>query len=210
MPNVNRPMGFIPVKTANGSAYNGQHTLYLVRSADATAIGVGDVVELDSTSGLAGVYVNGMDVEGMPAVKRLASGTTGQSIVGVVVGFLPDQTNLGLNYRVASTNRIAMVADAYDTIFEVQEDAVTTPIAAASVGLNASINLGSVNTTTGRGSMQLTSSTVATTQTFPCKILGLVKRQDNAFNTAGAGSDNAKFEVIFNASAFKPNTLGIA
>lgn len=209
MANTDVARGLVPIRHTNGSPWNNQVESYLVPAADGTAVGVGDVVKLSGTSGAAGVYVNGVNCEGMPTVIRQAATNTGADIVGVVVGFSPNQADLTIKHRAASTNRIAYVASAFDTVFEIQEDADTTPVAAASVGLNASLVLGSVDTTTGLANVELDSSSVATTNTLPLKILRLVNRPGNALNTAGAGSDNAKFEVMFNTHAINTDTAGV-
>ena len=208
MANTVAPKGFIPVRQKDGSGWNGQVTPYLIPSSDGTAVFIGDVVKTAGSSGAAGTVVNGMDCEGMQTVIKVATGATGQDIVGVVVGFLPDPTNLFNKYRLASTNRVALVSDANDVIYEIQEDAVTTPIAAASIGLNASFNIGSGNTTTGVSTATIISANVATTAAFPMKLLGLTKRVGNAFNTGGSGVDTATFDVLLNTGLFKPNIVG--
>lgn len=210
MANINAPKGFIPKRHLDGSAFNGQLVPYLVPAADSTVIGIGDVVVTGPTAGTVGLVVSGMDCEGMPAVTRATVGTTGQNIVGVVCGFLVDPTNLGLKYRPASTARIALVCNNPTVIYEVQEDAVTTPLAAADIGLNAAITLTAVNTATGVSAMTVTSASKAVTATLPLKLLGLAKRPDNNFNTGGAGTDPAKFEVMFNTGLYMPNSVGVA
>jgi hypothetical protein len=209
MANTNAPKGFVPVRHLDGSPWNGQLVPFLIPSSDATAVFVGDVIKSNSSSGVAGTVVAGLDCEGIQTAIKVATGVSGQDIVGVVRGFLPDPTNLALNYRAASTNRIALVVPTEDVIFEVQEDAVTTPIAAASIGLNASFNVGSGNTVTGVSTATLISSTVAATATFPVKLYGLSKKVGNAFNTGGASTDQAKFEVVFNTGLFMPNIVGV-
>lgn len=210
MANVNRPLGFLPTRYFNGTPYDGKFAYAVLPASDGTATFRGDVVVLAGGSAPAGTVVAGANVEGVPYVARAASGTTGQNIFGVVTDFLVDPTNLALKYRLASTLRIAMVVPVdFGMVFELQEDAVTTPIAAASIGLNGAFSLTAGNTTTGNSGMQLVSASVAVTNTLPLKVLGLVKRVDNAFNTAGAGSDNAKFEVMFNTGVFAPNVAGI-
>jgi hypothetical protein len=210
MANTNAPKGFVPVRMLDGTPFNGAHTQMVVLAADNTAIFVGDPVKLGPASGVAGVFVNGQDTEGMPACIRVATGATGQDIVGVVVGFLPDQNNLTTKHRLASTNRIALVAPAQGVIYEVQEDAVTTPLAAADMNLNISFSTTAGNTTTGVSGIELISAAKAVTVGLPCRLIGLVKRPDNAFNTAGAATDRAKFEVEFNTYLYAPNTVGIA
>lgn len=211
MANINAPKGFAPKRHLDGSPYNGQYQTFLLDSGDGTAVFIGDVVKFAGSSGVAGQTVGGMDVEGVATITK-ATGVVnaGTSIVGVVVGFNPDPTNLANKYRVASTSRLAYVVVDPSVVYEVQEDAVTTPIAAASVGLNATFNGGTGTTSTGVSTATMVSSTVAGTATFPLRILGLVKRPDNAFNTGGAGTDPAKFEVIFNASGIAIGGAGVA
>ena len=206
MANIAAPKGFIPVRHTNGSPWNGVATPYLIPAADATAVFIGDPVKHAGSSGAAGLYVSGMNCEGMATASRDESGTTGQGFVGVVVGFLPDPTNLALKHRSASTNRIALVCTDPTTIYEVQEDGVTTPIAAASVGLNCAITTTAGSTTTGVSAMVLTSVSVAVTATLPVKIIGLVQRPDVTLSTGV--TDKAKFEVFFNTGWYNPNSVG--
>lgn len=209
MANINAPKGLVPKRHLDGSAWNGQYMTAYIPASDGTATFIGDVVIHNSTSGAAGLVVNGQDLEGVPQVIRFAVGTAGQNYFGVVVGFAPDPTSLITKHRAASTNRIAYVVTDPTVIFEIQEDAVTTPIVAASIGLNASLSTTAGSLTTGVSGVQLISASVATTATLPLKVLGLAKRPDNAFNTAGASTDNAKFEVMLNTSVFEPNVAGI-
>lgn len=209
MPNINAPKGFVPKRSMSGGDWRGKVRTAYIPAADATATFVGDVVIHNGSSGAAGLFVNGLDLEGVPQVIRAASGTVGQNYFGVVVGFLPDPNNLMAKHRLASTNRVALICPLADVVFEVQEDADTTPIAAASIGLNCAIALTAGSATTGVSGMVLDSSTVATTVTLPVKVLGLVKRPDNAFNTGGSLTDQAKFEVLFNTNIFAPNVVGV-
>ncbi len=208
MANIIAPKGFVAARNLDGTPFNGALRHYLIPSGDGTAVGIGDVVKSGGTSGAAGVIVGGLDVEGMPTAIKVAAGTAGQDIIGVVQGFLVDPTNLQLKHRAASTNRVALVCPVERAIFEIQEDAVTTPIAVASVGLNASFNVGTVNTATGVTSASIISASVATTITLPLRIVGLTKRVGNAFNTGGASTDPATFDVVFNTYWFAPNTVG--
>ena len=211
MPNINAPKGFIPVRMLDGSPYNQATAMQcVILAAEGTATFVGDVVIAQAASGVAGVFVNGQDTEGMPAVARAATGATGQNIMGVVTGFLPDPTSLQTKHRLASTARIALVAPVQGVIYEVEEDAVTTPLAAADMNLNISFSTTAGSTLTGVSGMEIISAAKATTVTLPCRLIGLVKRPDNAYNTGGAGTDKGKFEVVFNTYNYAPNTVGIA
>lgn len=169
--------GFRPVKHMNGSNWNGQVNRYMISASDASVTNVGDLVQLSTDAAL--VDEDGFGV--YPAVKRIASGTA-VPVVGAIVGFEVDYSNLNTpNYRAASTRRIALVADAPDTIFAAPQDGVGGVVAAASVGLNVSVNLGTAGTSGAYASgMSVDSSTVATTSTLPLQIMGITASPDNS------------------------------
>jgi hypothetical protein len=206
MANADRAKGLLPVRHINGSPWNGQTTTFLVDSSDGTAIYVGDVVKTEGTAGGAGKTVYGVDCEGMQRVIRVATGATGQDILGVVVGFSPDPTDLTKKHRAASTDRLAFVVTDPTVVYEIQEDAVTSNLAAADVGLNISFSTTAGSATTGISGIQAISNAKATTVTLPLKILGLAKRPDNAFGLAS--TDKAKIEVLFNTGLLMSNTVG--
>lgn len=195
MANTNRVNGFRPVKHLNGAPYNGQFNKYVVVAADTTAIYVGDLVKTDGAGDL---------TTGMPTVTRSTAGAVAR---GVVVGFEVDPTavlDLPIR-RAASTRRIVYVADAPDLIFEAQEDGDTTPIAVASIGLNASmISTSGGDAVTGASGMQIDSSTASTTATLELKLLGVVPRADNELITAGQAY--TRWYVMINAHELKSGT----
>lgn len=197
MANTSRPRGLRPVAYLNGAKYNGAATQYLCPSSDNVAMFVGDLVKSGGSAGAAGVVVAGQDVEGMPTIATAAAGDS--LLRGVVVGFLPDPTNLQVLYRVASTNRIALVVDDPNVIFEIEEDALGAALAAVDVGENADIIATAGSTTTGQSAHVLDSSDHKT-GTAQLRILGFVKRSDN---NIGA---NAKMNVLINEHDFKSTT----
>jgi len=219
MANRDAPSGFRPVRRVSGLPLGAVQKVY-IPVADGTAVFVGDLVKYEDTGGAAGLRVQGENMEGVPAVIRAAItdfdvlGTDETcDVMGVVVGFKPDADNLMNKHRAASTARIAYIVPlSQDIVFEIQEDADTTPIVAADIGLNAKVlQTQAGSATTGMSGMELDSSTVATTNTFPVKIIGLSKRVGNAFNTAGSGSDQAVLEVIFNTQQtwFHPSAVAV-
>jgi len=167
--------GFRPVKHMNGSPYNGQVNRYMISVSDTQVTNVGDFVQLSDNPALVdpseGVY---------PAVERIGSGSA-VPIVGVIVGFEVDYSNLNAGaYRAASTRRVALVADASDIIFAAPQDAVGGVVAAASVGLNVAINLGTAASTAPYASgMSVDSSTVLGTATLPLQVMGVTASPDN-------------------------------
>jgi hypothetical protein len=189
--------GFRPVKHLTGAPYNGQVNRYMISASDSQATNVGDLVQLSDNDAL--VDAQGFGV--YPAVERIGSGTS-VPIVGVIVGFEPDYSNLNAgNFRAASTRRIVLVADSPDLLLAAPQDAVGGVVAAASVGLNVAINLGTAATAAPWASgMSVDSSTVATTNTLPLQIVGVTAAPDNDVTSTARP---AELLVRINTHAFK-------
>jgi len=189
--------GFRPVKSLTGAPYNGQVNRYMISASDTQATNVGDFVQLSDNDALVDQLSSGV----FPAVERIGSGTA-VPIVGVIVGFEPDFSNLNApNYRAASTRRVALVADATDLVFACPQDAAGGVVAAASVGLNVAINLGTAGTSGGYSSgMSADSSTVATTATLPLQIVGVTAAPDQDVTST---SRPAELLVRINTHAYK-------
>ncbi len=168
--------GFRPVKHLNGSPYNGQVNRYMISASDSQVTNVGDLVILSDNAAL--VDTAGFGV--YPAVERAASATS-SAIVGAIVGFEPDYSNLNAGaYRAATTRRVALVADSPDLIFAVPQDGAGGVVAAASVGLNVSLVIGTgASTAPYASTMMVDSSEVDTTATDPLQIMGVIASPDN-------------------------------
>lgn len=191
MANSNTPFGLRPVGTLGNASYAGKVQKFLSSTSETAAIGMGDPVALAGSA----------DADGVPTCIRMTAGGTA---VGVVVGAVPDPTNLTTNYKPASTARYLLVETDPNTIYEVQETSASTStyIAAASVGLNATLSMGTVDTTTGNGKTVLT-TTVATTTTLDVQILRLSPAVGNAIG------QYAKWLVRLNNNQYKANTTGV-
>lgn len=195
MANVNRAQGLIPVRHLDGRPYTGAVNMYL--ADDTSAIYIGDPVKSGGSAGAAGTTVNGINCEGMPTITVAAAGDT---LRGVVVGFLPLQSDLTLLYKAATAaDRIALVVDDPNVVFEVQEDSGGAATAAVDVGENADIVYAAGSATSGVSGVMLDSSTHATTSA-QLRILGFVNRPDNAIGT------NAKLLVVINEHELKSTT----
>jgi hypothetical protein len=203
MANVSYVNGFSPVETFDGVPYNGKVKPYIVGTGDGVAIFKGDLVNI--AGGLAVVTIQS-DLTGLalPVCTQAAATTT--TVAGVVVGFEPDRNNLDLLYRTASTQRVVYVCDDPMMIMEAQEDGVGTPIALANGTKNIDIIVGAGSTIDGQSGMQLDSSTVATTATFPIRLIRIVPVVNNS--NAG-GLAYTKWRCMINNGVFKTGILGV-
>jgi len=104
------------------------------------------------TAGAAGLVLGAaigfMDSDGDP-ILYFPTGTVGDGVVGGYV----------------------LVADHPDQTFIAQEDGDTTPIAAASIGLNVQMTAESGSTTKGTSTQELDSNTVNTTATLALRLV---------------------------------------
>lgn len=192
MANANIPTGLNPVRYLSGAPYNGAVNFYSVAAGYATAIYIGDpVVDIGT-----GQVINGV------LYKDVQKAATTDVTTGVVVGVVPD-TRDSLVYRAASTQRILIVADDPNLLFEVQEGTGGTPLTANDIGLNISFAAGTPSTVTGRSGLSIDNTTEATTNTLALKIVGLVPRPDNAVG------DSAKWLVRINRHRYADQLAGV-
>lgn len=182
MANANKPMGLIPVQYLNGSAWNGQARLYSIASNYGTALAVGDPVQSSGTS----------DTNGVPGVVLYAG--TG-AIRGVIVGIgryeglLANPGNLNSIIFPAGGDGVAtpwyaMVVDDPQVLFELQEHwaAGATTLSQTSIGFNTTMQSGTNNGYySGWQLSNATDAVPAVTATLPIRLMGLVRRIDNAF-----------------------------
>ena len=199
MANSNTPFGLRPVGGIGGGVYSGKITQYSVPASDGTAIFVGDPVKLVGTSQI----INGQ------VFSDVAQAASGDVIVGVVVGTLAD-TRDSLTYRAASTQRVLLVCDDPNAMFEIQQVTGGTALTANDVGLDANFVVGSGSTVTGYSAVTLNNATEATTNTLDLKIVGMPNRADNDVGTAvGTGADASKFYVRINRHQFVNQIAGV-
>jgi hypothetical protein len=189
-------LGFRPVKYMNGSPWMGQANVYAVATNCTTAIGWGDPV----------VMTGGALTYGETSLKEITRATaTNTSIAGVAVGLeitAPGLSNgrspnldLPVYVPASGTGKVVAirVVDDIDVLFEAQTS-VTTTFAAASLNQNSPMILAATNTVTGVSASYLDEANVATTTTFPWRIVDIANRPDNPSDT------NQKVLVRINAS----------
>lgn len=193
MPNLSRPSGLRPVKHLDGSAWNGATELFSLLAADASVVGVGDVVKWGGTA----------DANGVASITR---GTADADLpVGVVVGFVPNYDALSRpsQYRTANEARYALVCVDPTVVYEVQAGAA---MAITAIGMNMGLNYTAVNTATGLSAMTALGGAGATSATLPLKVIGVVQRPDSDM----ADATNWKIHVTLNTANYAGNTAGTA
>jgi hypothetical protein len=161
-PTVSAPYGFKPINSIGGTPYAGSTRLVPVSSG---AVYDGDLVELLS--------------DGKCAV--IASGTSAAQTLGVCVGVQYTNSSgqtVQAQYAPSSgvTNVLAYVVDDPRALFQVvvvSSGTTVTTLGRTAVGQNTSVILNAGNANTG-DSAQAISSTTATTNTLPIRIVDVV------------------------------------
>ena len=206
MANANVAKGLIPYRHWDGSPYNGGYNVYFVPSSYATAIFIGDPVDIKSGSN---------DSIGTPSV---IVGASGSPILGVCVGIVdggPEGNLVTVTrdlpiYRPASTAQYIAVVDDPTVLYMVQDDAssqATAPTLWA--GKNANLVSGTGSTVTGFSGWQLQASSVALTNTLDLKIIRPLQQADNTIGSAANTNMNAKWLVKLNNLRSANQTAGI-
>lgn len=185
MANVSRINGLRPVKHLSGSAWNGAQEAFAFLAADGTAAFVGDLVKVGGSA----------DANGLAQATRTSADS--DLPIGVVVGFVPDYSNLNAPaaLRSASTARTAFVIVDPTVVYEIQADAAA---AITDIGLNVGLNYTAGSTVTGLSAMTAKMSTKATTATLPLKIVGVRQSPDQDMSD----SSNWKLLVTVNTNVF--------
>ena len=212
MANVDKPFGYRPIGTLSGSPWQASVRAFQL-DATHTLIGVGDLVNMTSDG-----YVN-----------RYAAG--GTQVIGVMVGVLP----IGLGWNAtsgmigdnflsateptltgASHNSVALntagsilVTTAPDLIMVVQEDGDTTPLTLADIGLNIETTDTAVDSTTGMSKQELDSSSAATTNTLPLRLLALHPEPGNELASVDTTKPWTKWQGTFANHSFKGLNVGV-
>lgn len=186
MANANTPFGARVIKKLDGSPWTGALTRYYVPSTDATAIFIGDAVEVTGAA----------HSDYTPIVARLTH--AGDSARGIMVAIDTYPEDLNLNYRKASTGMHVLVCDDPNIIFEMQEDAAAT-LVAADAGGNVDITVTAGSTASGRSAMVLASASINTT----ASQVRLLRLSNKPGNVVG---QYAVWECMWNEHDFKTTT----
>lgn len=178
MANNYSPFGGKPVVDPSGSP---RINRYYIAANDTANYAVGTPVTL-ATGASTDTEINGAyTTAGIPLVVKATGGDTNK-LVGFVVGF--DVVPLNFDdsgYNPASQERIVLVADDPEQIFE---GVCASALTANDMNKNANLTIGSINTSTKVDSTAI-NATTATTATFQLKLLGLAPEPGNSFDANG-------------------------
>lgn len=206
MANVDSPFGLKPIRHRNGAPYNGASNPYYIPVGYGAALFIGDpVIKVTTTANAAHVSAAGVGEFNIGTLMGINKATAGDGnrITGVIVGFAPLPTDLSKQYNPASTERVALVCDDPDVIFEIQADGA---VAAASIGQNAClIYTHSGSTVSGLSGAELdtTSVGISADASNQLLILRAVNRPDNDTTLT-----HAKVEVLINQHTENQGTVG--
>jgi len=187
MANVNSPFGLRPVRHANGAPWNGQTVKAFIDSSYATALYIGDPVDITATTA-------DRDTTGKYLSVKIATAGDGNVVRGVIVSFDVTPTNLSIQYGPASTTRYANIVLATpDIVFQIQDDGTSSKNSKNFAGgANGVLVSGSGSTRTGLSGWTLDSSAIAADQSNQLYILGVADIEGNDL------ADYAIWDVIIN------------
>ena len=167
--------GFRPIQDRSGNPYCGKVEEYVVNASHATLLAVGDLVietgNLDTASGL----------------SEVDAASAGGLITGVIVGILPNYSNLEQKGLPASTGGRVLVANDKNMIIEAETSGGT--LATTDVGGNLDI-VATAATSTGNlvnSNMTVDASGAATSATAQVRVIG-VKDSGDITYPAPAGT----------------------
>lgn len=179
MSNSNSPFGLRWSKRLNGGAPNMQLTRMQIAYNNSHVMAKGDLVK-QLTSGYIDAYVAADAATcgvfwGCEYPNANAPGGVTYSNIWNAVSGLPSTAQV-----------YAYVITDQDALFEIQTDGSSgAAMTIADFGANAEVVVGSANTTTGFSATAL-STTVATTDTLPCRIWGYPDGIGNGYDNTSA------------------------
>lgn len=213
MANIDNPNGFKIMGTLSGSPWQGAVRQYTLDATHA-ALGVGDLVQMTADGypdilAAGETQMLGVVVACYPHVATEVNGKKGDSFLstGSLSLDIPAKNQIALN-----TAGVIAVCVAPDIILVAQEDADTTPLTLADIGLNVEIIGGGPNAATGLSDMEIDSSSAATTNTLPLRLLGLEQTPGNELASVASAAgrpQNARWLVTPANHTFKGLNVGI-
>lgn len=189
MANYTAGFGLRPVRHYDGSPWNGATVPCFISADYATAMYIGDPVLISPTAG----EDDSTNVHNYPKINKSA-GTDGTIVLGAVVSFDPDPTDLTKQYNPASTERIAHVCMDPSVVYHIRGCGQGTP-ATDWIWRNAIMTAGTSSTVTGLSGFMLdegTGTAPTNNQSNTLLIVGVAQMPDNSL------ADYAIWEVMLN------------
>lgn len=195
-PTVSAPYGLKPVNRIDGMAYAGAVRQIPIAAGYATAIFFGDTVKLDTSGYLvADTGTNNATPCGVLVGCEYVN-TSGQKVQGQ---YYPASTSTSTNYAKAYVIDDPMVAF---KVAVVSSGTTMSTVGRAVVGANMALVQNAGTTTTGDSNVAVLSSSAATTNTLPVRVIDVVAE-------TATGAD-AYAEVIVKINTHQYNsTTGI-
>lgn len=211
MANADRPNGFRPIGTLSGSPWQSSIEVFQL-DATHTAIGVGDLV-MQTADGYVNKYAAGSThcIGVMVGVSPGGEGwnaTTGHHGDNFLSATEPTLVGLGSRSVALNTAGTIYVVTAPDLIMTAQEDADTTPLVLADIGLNVEPTTGAIDAS-GNSTMEIDSSTKATTNTFPLRLLKVHPEPGNELAAVDTTTPWCTWQVTFANHAYSGLNVGL-
>lgn len=211
MANRDRPSGFTPIGTLSGSPWSGSIETFQLDATHAAVIGVGDLVMHTSDGYLDRYAAAGTQCIGcVVGVSPLGEGwnaTTGALGDNALSATEPTLTGNGARSVAINTAGTIYVATAPDLVMIAQEDGAATPLTLADIGLNVEA-LATLNTA-GNSLMEIDSSSAATTNTLPLRLLRVHPEPGNELASAATATPWCTWQVTFANHAYKGLNVGV-
>lgn len=210
---ANKPNGLSPIGSVGSNAFNMQVNLYAIASDASNTYAIGDVVKTAA----------GCDPTGIPYVTKAASLSHGGDIpLGIIIGFRvadPGVSLVGANLNLnniflplSAGLRYAYVVDDPDIIFEIQADSNASNWTAANLHKNADASTTANDTTnlaiSPVSSVVLNGGAIATTNTYPIRLLGSIQRDDNPLSTTAANNAYIRVKAKWNLHEYFGSATG--
>ncbi len=170
--------GFQKIGSISGAEPHGVIQTFDVVSTHSSILAVGDVVDITGTGSATGRQ--GVD----------AASATGQ-MLGVVVGFEVDPDTLNSTGLAASTAGVARVDTDPNSTYRVTVS--NGPLASTDIGLNCDsvVTAATVSGGLTRSNMTVNATGVATTVTFPWRIIALEEDSDGTYGNVAIVAPNS-------------------
>ena len=199
MANPDARFGLRPVRHITGTPFNEATIGCYISASYATALFIGDPVDLETTIGNIPTASRCLCV-----IRADGGGATladAQIITGVITSFEPDPTNLTLQYRPASTARYCNVCVDPTVVYQIRGDGSEVPLKTFIGGNAVGVWTHSGNTMTGLSGLEIVEDASPTVNSSnPFLVLGPADIEDNEFD--GAASTHVIWEVLLSTARF--------